>query len=467
MMDPAAPNTRDTITFTVRVKNIGQGSSGVFKTAFYIVEEAEPIMLNIPTLSAGSTYYATHKVHLKTDQVYTACAFADSSNDIFETYELNNVKSIVFSVSTKLIAHYPLKYNGNDTLGLNKPMTLNNTPFVAGGIVCNGVFSGTDRCNAITPQLSSMDLSSFTIKAEFKVNEFSTEDRGTPVFVGGNSYRWIGFILGKDSTIHLRYNNSNLLKTKLRYQTGKWYTAKVTYDGVSGACYLDDTLGGTVDFVLNHNNDKNIGITNLANSTTFKGVIRNLHVSNNTTGAGPVVAYYPLMTNAEEVEGRADPMTLINTPFVTTGQGVICSGIYSGGTIASTPILATLDHNSFSIKFRFSISEKPQSTMPVMFLSQKSRSIGFQIEPTGTVSMLYNNSNVQRGVLSVSLNKEHEGEIIYDSRTGTGKVLVNNEESASASFTMNTPSTSDVTTANYSNVTAFKGIISDIRVYSR
>lgn len=430
-------------------------------------EEAKQVILDIPALSAGSYFDAACKVFLGIDQVYTASAFADSSNYIFETNELNNEKSIVFSVSTILIAHYPLKYNGNDTLGLNPQMVLENTPFVAGGIVCNGIYEGTNRCYVKTPDLPSLDINSFTIKAEFKVDEFPTGTE-TPVFVGGDKYRWIGFILGTDSTIHLRYNNSNNLKTNLRYQTGKWYTAKVTYDGESGACYLNDTLGGTVNFDLNHYNDKNISVRNGANGTIFKGVFRNLHISNGTDETGPVVAHYMLMTDTKEAEGRAAPMELDNAPFVTTGQGVICAGVYSGPdkSIASTKDLP-IDHHSFSIKFRFSISELPQITMPVMFLSRRNRIIGFQITSNGTVSMLYNNSIVVNGALSASIDKEHEGEIIYNYQTGTGKVLIDNKESASASFSIDTPSDREITTVNYSTGTAFKGIISDIRVYSR
>jgi hypothetical protein len=175
------------------------------------------------------------------------------------------------------------------------------------------------------------------------------------------------------------------------------------------------------------------------------------------------------MTDAKEATNKTSAMSLINTPFVTTGEGILCSGIYSGTGFSETktPIISELDYQSFSIKFRFSIDAIPSSRIPVLVGGYLGRWIGLVIETTGKVSLLYNNSTYATGTSNCSVNTVHEGEIRYNGNTGVGEVLIDGVQSASATFTISTTGTKDITISNYSVGTTFKGIISHIRVYSR
>lgn len=181
---------------------------------------------------------------------------------------------------TSLIAYYPLRNNANDATGKAGAMTLVNAPFQDGGVYCNGVYiysNSSNPCNVITPQLEKFNFNSFSIGAKFKVSQYDTR----PVFVGGNSYRWVGFYLSSDGKITLKYNNSNRVTcNNVKYQLNTWHKALITYDGNVGKLYLDGVLGCSTAFKIQQGNDKNIGVTDFSNGLVFKGVLKDLTIYN-------------------------------------------------------------------------------------------------------------------------------------------------------------------------------------------
>lgn len=187
-----------------------------------------------------------------------------------------------------IIAHYPLTSTPNDTLGKQAPMILRDTPFQEGGIYCNGTYP---QSHAVTPELDSLDFRAFTISAWFKVREYVPSSLpGRPVFVGGNWYRWLGFTLRPDSTISLLYNNSSHVHTNTRYRLNVWHRATISYDSTTrvGRIYLDGRPVDSAMFSLNHGDNKNVGTTNFANGTAFRGISRDLKIYNEaiTTRSG-------------------------------------------------------------------------------------------------------------------------------------------------------------------------------------
>jgi len=185
------------------------------------------------------------------------------------------------TIAQQLIAHYPLSSNANDSTGNNPPMTMINTPFLDGGIYCNGIYSGGVNPNyshAITPLLPNLNLNSFSISAHFKVIEPLTEIH--PVFVGGQSFRWVAFYLAPDGTVLLKYNNSNYEFSNVHYILNQWHLAKITYKDSTADLYLDDTLAISFNFALIHGDDKEVGITDLASGRVFKGILRDLKIYN-------------------------------------------------------------------------------------------------------------------------------------------------------------------------------------------
>ena len=168
------------------------------------------------------------------------------------------------------IARYPVNGNANDTTGNYGPISLNNTIYQDGGIYLNGIAYDV----ATTPELGGLNFNALTIQAEFKVSEF----KRMPVFVGGTSYRWLGFYLDSDGGIELKYNNSTFAECTVSYQLNIWHEAVITYDGSVGKLYLDGNLGCTIPFNIVHGNDKTISTGDFANAMTYKGVLKNLRI---------------------------------------------------------------------------------------------------------------------------------------------------------------------------------------------
>ena len=197
-----------------------------------------------------------------------------------------------------LIAYYPLAGNAQDLTGGNSNITLQNAPFQSGGgVFCNGIYAGDNKCQILTPQLDSFDYHSFSISAQFKVSEFRT----MPVFVGGNSWRWIGFYLNNDGTVSLLYNNSQRQACGGTYDLDKWHTAVITYNGTEAKLYLNSFLRCTVAFELNNGNDKNIGTTNFSNSDVYKGVFRELKVYETIIQPLPILIVPPIIVTVAPI----------------------------------------------------------------------------------------------------------------------------------------------------------------------
>lgn len=194
---------------------------------------------------------------------------------------------IVFAQTDSLIAYYPLASTPNDTTGQSDPMILSNTPFLGGGIYCNGIyqFSGIpDWCQAETPILPASFFESFTVSAKFKVDSIGNPpfQFETAVLSGGSEYRWIACILKEDSTVALKYNNFNYKASSLHFTMNNWHEFKITYNTIDTTTrlYLDDVLACSVQAKLIHGNqyDRTFSVTDGSVGNTFKGFLKDLKI---------------------------------------------------------------------------------------------------------------------------------------------------------------------------------------------
>jgi len=178
-----------------------------------------------------------------------------------------------------LIAYYPLKDNAHDATGINGPITLENAPFQEGGVYCNGIYNGSgapNACNILTPNLPAFNFGSFSISANFKTRDL----KRMPIFVGGNTYRWIGVYIDSSGKLQLLTNNNNYKDCDWYYSINEWDTATVTYDGSIGKLYVNGALSCSVEFKLEHGGDPNVGVSNFSNGDVFTGFIRDLKIYN-------------------------------------------------------------------------------------------------------------------------------------------------------------------------------------------
>jgi hypothetical protein len=189
------------------------------------------------------------------------------------------ITKTVASPPTGLLAYYPLNSSPNEATNRTAPMTVINSPFTLGGVSCNGIYENTgvaNYCKIATPQLDAFNYASFSISARFN----PAEVKRMPVFMGGRSYRWIGFYLLENGHVGLLYNNSQFADCGVTYTPGTWYDAMVTYNGSTAKVYLNNTLVCTQAFALVQGGDKDIGVTNYSNGAIFHGILSDLKIYN-------------------------------------------------------------------------------------------------------------------------------------------------------------------------------------------
>lgn len=191
--------------------------------------------------------------------------------------------------SQTLIAHYPLAADALDATGNNDPISLVNAPFEAGGVYCNGIYPDTPAgCLVETPELTALDLTSFSISAQFKIP--ADHSQQCPVFTGGGGWRWMGVELDASREIFLYHSNGVRIATGVFITPDVWYRAFINYDGAmtTGRLYLDDVLIAGDTFVLSHGNDRDISTSNFGTGKTFRGHFRDLRVYDSAFVPTPV-----------------------------------------------------------------------------------------------------------------------------------------------------------------------------------
>jgi hypothetical protein len=183
--------------------------------------------------------------------------------------------------ASQVIAHYPLTGDVNDATGNHPPLQASGAPIVPGkGIFCNGepLRPAGGGCDVRTESLPGLNLSAFTVSAEFFVSRLRTP--ANPVFVGGQTFRWVYAELRSEGVVRLGYNNNQSVDCSVKYRLGVWHEITVTFDGRALALYLDGVLGCSANVVLNTGNQRVVLLTNTGNATAFNGVLRNLKIFN-------------------------------------------------------------------------------------------------------------------------------------------------------------------------------------------
>ena len=174
------------------------------------------------------------------------------------------------------IAFYPLLSDTNDASGNLDPMELVNTPFLNGGIYCDGQYATT---SANTPTLTGLDFSGVLISAEFMVTNAA---QSSPVFVGGNNWRWGGFYVRSDGTVGMLYNDTPSNSTTLPYTTNQWHHAVFLYTETNQTfeIYLDGRLADRRQVAINPHDDRTLSVSHYGSGNTFNGYLRNLRIYN-------------------------------------------------------------------------------------------------------------------------------------------------------------------------------------------
>ena len=382
---------------------------------------------------------------------------------------------------TGLLAYYPLSADAIDASHHYGAAVLHNAPFADSGASCNGIYKNAgdpNYCEISTPPLTGFDYSKFTIMAGFKAGEKKT----MPVFVGGSSYRWIGFYLLDNGHVALLYNNSNIKDCGLTYTPGYFYEATVSYDGATAKLYLNGTQACSQTFALQQGNDRDISVTNYSNGATFKGIIKDLRVYNTLETPSviptPVVlviktlvvkpfpfpvaimpfANYPLHSDANDAAGHYGPMTVSNASFAD--GGVSCAA--TPACNVRTPNLDDLNFGKFSIAGRF--NPAVVKLMPVFVGGHSYRWIGYYLLANGHVGLKYNNSNLLDCGSTYTAGTWYDAVVTYDGTTA--KLYLNGDLACTQAYALQNGGDRDVGLNDPSTGNTFVGVFSDLKVYN-
>ncbi len=181
-----------------------------------------------------------------------------------------------------------------------------------------------------------------------------------------------------------------------------------------------------------------------------------------------LLAYYPLDLNPDDSTGNYGKMVLVNAPF--QDGGIYCNGNYTGCQ-AETPILPGSIFRLFYVTVKFKVSTIPsvsEHQKPVIVGGDDWRWIGILLMSDSTISLLYNNTNIQNSTLHYSSNTWHEAALDYDSSTAIAHLYLDGVLACTAQYTIAHGSEHDRTfsISNLSNGTAFNGILRDLKIYA-
>jgi len=128
-------------------------------------------------------------------------------------------------------------------------------------------------------------------------------------------------------------------------------------------------------------------------------------------------ANYPLLTDLDDTTGSYGPMTLTgNTPPAPPNNGVRVNGVYlfAGGQDARTPLITSLDTNDFQLELEFQVAALPAGPRPIFVGGNGWRWIGFYIDASGTLGVLYNNASFTYSSNMITVGTWHAGVIKYE-----------------------------------------------------
>lgn len=116
---PGCPGTKDQITFTATVKNIGSDPAGASAVSFKVGGESNPAVFPVPPLGPGNTFTVTRQIVLNVAQNYQNTVIADINNTVNESNEGNNKTIDLYTVGCCIPPYSPSYWNDGGTVQYN------------------------------------------------------------------------------------------------------------------------------------------------------------------------------------------------------------------------------------------------------------------------------------------------------------------------------------------------------------
>ena len=175
-----------------------------------------------------------------------------------------------------------------DTTTNYGPVTLTGNPTPpappANGVCVNGIYSMSAGGQDVrTPLITSLDTNDFQVDVEFYIAALPTSYQN-PVFMCGNSYRWLGIYVQPSGILGLKYNNSNFTWSTTAVRIATWYIGSIRYEAGTVELVLNGRRIHQLQIgALNTGNNLNFTTNDFSNGRSHNGCIRNIVISNDTT----------------------------------------------------------------------------------------------------------------------------------------------------------------------------------------
>jgi hypothetical protein len=178
-----------------------------------------------------------------------------------------------------------------------------------------------------------------------------------------------------------------------------------------------------------------------------------------------LIAHYPLYNNAVDKTGLQGNIMLQNNPI--PDEGSYCTGVYYDKTALNentiTNSLKSFDYKNFTLSVEFKVSELEYHW--VFVLGRGSREVGFLLNSDGTIELTgLNQDIIEQTNEKYIVNNWYLATITYNN--GTAKIYLDNQLIGEENFNFRAYDC-EFTTTNFSNGTAFKGWIKNIKIYNR
>ena len=194
-------------------------------------------------------------------------------------------------------------------------------------------------------------------------------------------------------------------------------------------------------------------------ATPTTGVQADTPTSEPTKTALPanLIAFYPLMSNLNDITG-------INGPATTTIGSPSADGFFCNGACdLTTPVLNGLNFNAFTIRVEFLEPKYPVFQDPI-FVGGDYRWAKFTLLPGGKVELVYNNDLKVPCSVTYQTNVWHEADITYDG--STLKLYLDGSEGCSVTAALDNGGVNLITLHDGGYDSSFLGIVRNLQVYN-
>lgn len=194
-----------------------------------------------------------------------------------------------------LMAHYSLVNTTEDALDawdtielVNAPLSDTNGVYSYGGYIYDD--GNEDSSLVITPRIDAINAPQFAIQVELKMDQL--EDKGRPIIIVGEDWRYLGFATGSDSSFQLILNGNYQSAEPYYAKAGVWQILTMMHsrgDSLT-SFFVDGNLIYRRKGYLDHPaSDTKIMNTHFGIGQAFKGYWRNLKVFTSDSTTSPTV----------------------------------------------------------------------------------------------------------------------------------------------------------------------------------